>query len=66
MKLHEIPFSASRVDPSGRTHMTKLIITLHNFLNVPKNLIFMLKILRATAPNLVPYDLYKPSLINTG
>ena len=56
-KFHEIPSSASRAVPCGRTHMTKLTVTFRNFSNVPKNLIFMLKILGATVPYLVTYDL---------
>jgi hypothetical protein len=58
MKFHEIPSTASRIVPCGRTHMTNITVTFHNFVNVPINLIFMLKTLVSTVPNLVPYDLY--------
>ena len=40
-KFHENPSSGSQDVPGrqmeGRTDMTKLIVTFHNFANVPKN-----------------------------
>ena len=36
-KFHENRSSGSRVLPCGRTDMTKLIVALHNFAKLPKN-----------------------------
>jgi len=36
-KFHENPSSGGRVVLSGRTDMTKLIVTFQNFANAPKN-----------------------------
>jgi hypothetical protein len=42
VKFHQNPSSGSRVVPcgytDGRTDMTKLIVAIRNFANVPKNI----------------------------
>ena len=38
IKFNENLSSGKQAAPSGRTHMTKLIVTFCNFVNMPKNM----------------------------